>query len=323
MTISLTGTTGFHVDVAGVRPDQCVEYVEDLTFVNCNIATGPWRNVDGSNAGTDVWTRLPTPSVDITASDPRIPSDSRIISGGSVSTSGGPVLTHSDLTLTVTDNGSPAVGQNVTLKSDRPLQDTFTQPGPSDFAGHATAAIETRRQPGPSTVTSSSGEVLTNTPAVINWLPARYESSFETSCYITSLESDFASDPVVVTNSDIPGLPSGHSYHKSFVSDVMMQGTGLGLDNAYLHYNGGGHFIIAECTVTKTGVCARDGTTLAVDPTVVPMLSTVSISSIGDRTAQDTGGKILDYKVDIYYGVRRSACMAAGRPVRTIDLKHY
>jgi 3D (Asp-Asp-Asp) domain-containing protein len=52
------------------------------------------------------------------------------------------------------------------------------------------------------------------------------------------------------------------------------------------------------------------GTTIAVDPSIIPMGANVNIDGVGDRTAQDTGGAINGYHIDNFVGFGRAAIQA-------------
>lgn len=52
-------------------------------------------------------------------------------------------------------------------------------------------------------------------------------------------------------------------------------------------------------TGTATGTTVTAGRTIAVDPSVIPLGSTVYIDGIGTRVAEDTGGAIKGNKVDL------------------------
>ncbi len=244
---------------------------------------------------------------------PMIPAASRVVSKK--------VLTRDTLGLKVTKGPStPAVGVNVKVQSDRAV-DTISQPTtPTDANGETLAKIETRDQSGPSRITSASSDTPTPSPAVVNWLPARYESKFLVTCYVISNEADFADSPLI---SNIPGLPASDKYRSRFISDVRLQGSGQSTNGDILHYDGGGRYSVQSCARTATGACAQDGATIAVDRTVIPLRGTVAIDSVGSRTAQDTGGAILGDHIDVYYGTRRAECRAAGRRSLTVDFTSY
>jgi 3D (Asp-Asp-Asp) domain-containing protein len=286
---------------------DCVSFTEDMCFQTCDTATGTFSN-DGGGSGAETWTGTNSTAVSIVGDPPTIPSASRVQAKR--------VLTHSDLTLTVSSNGQPASGVSVSLQSDRSTNDVINGPSaPTDSAGTTTADVETRDQPGPSTISSADPMIRTATPAVITWLPAAYESSFLVTCYVVSVESTFASSPLI---GPVTGLPATNRYRSGFINDVRLQGSGIAQDGTTIHYDGNGRFSVQNCPLTATGACAVDGTTIAVDRSIVPYRSTVAIDTVGSRAAQDTGGAITGYHIDEYFGTRRADCIRAGR--RNLDV---
>jgi len=312
LTITLQGTTGFDVNASWSGGPECIPFTETLTFQGCSTATGTFVNADGTS-GVDTWTRTSVTQVGIATDAPKIPTASRVQSGR--------VLTHSNLTLTVTMDGQPAAGVAVALQSSRGTDDTITGPSnPTDSSGTTTAFVETRAQPGTSTITSATPDIQTASPGTIAWLPARYESSFLVTCYVVSLEADFVSTPLI---GPVRGLPAANRYHRGFINDVAVQGSGIALDGSTIHYDGGGRYSLQSCPLTATGVCAADGTTVAVDRSVIPYRSTISIDSVGTRIAKDTGGAIIGYHIDEYFGTRRADCIAAGRRTLGVEFESY
>lgn len=231
------------------------------------------------------------------------------------------VLSHSDVTATVTSGGQPAPGVNVSLMSDQGAADTIKQPSsPTDSSGVTKGEVETRTQPATSVITSASPSLQTTNPASIVWLPSRYESSFLVTCYVVSQEADFSSTPLI---SGVNGLTPKSKYRSGFISDVRLQGSGVALDGTTIRYNAGGIYSISNCPLTATGACAVDGSTAAVDFTIVPRRGAIDIFGVGGRIAQDTGGAITGYHIDEYFGTRRSDCRTAGRRTLNVDFTNY
>lgn len=70
-----------------------------------------------------------------------------------------------------------------------------------------------------------------------------------------------------------------------------------------------------EYGITYSGVRAEEGRTVAVDPKIIPLGSTVYIEGVGIRKAEDTGSAIKGSKIDVYmndvgeartFGVKRN-----------------
>jgi 3D (Asp-Asp-Asp) domain-containing protein len=153
--------------------------------------------------------------------------------------------------------------------------------------------------------------VQTTQPAVITWLPADYQSQFLLTCYVLSLEADFLDSPLI---DHVGGLPPDNQYHQRFINDVRRQGSGQALDGTIIHYNTSTRrYELRQCVVTATGICAVEGVTIAVDPHVIPLRRAVNVAILGDRIAQDTGGRIIGYHIDEYMGLHRAQCNAFGR----------
>jgi len=92
---------------------------------------------------------------------------------------------------------------------------------------------------------------------------------------------------------------------------ALLEGTGQAADGSFIHYNGkkkgASCYEIVSCSITASGACAQTGTTIAVDPDVMVLGSTVNITGVGVRTAQDTGGKINGEHIDVYVGAGKAA----------------
>lgn len=275
---------------------------------------------------TEVRADMPEKILRITSGSPVIPTNSGLI--------GGSALTRSDLALRLTGlnpsgTEEPVSGCSLTLQSNRGSIDTIYQPGSTDGDGESTARVETRAQLSSgsvSTITSNTLGIRTEQPAVITWLPAKYESTFYTTCYSTELESDYPSSPYKTarTWTWCKGVhPPSNKYRQQFMDRVSFQGSGVAEGGEVVQYTGGCYYI-SSCPLTASGQCAQVGTTIAVDRTVIPFRGTVDIDSIGIRKALDTGGAITGYDIDVYNGVGKAACNVGwSRSYRTVNFLNY
>jgi 3D (Asp-Asp-Asp) domain-containing protein len=69
---------------------------------------------------------------------------------------------------------------------------------------------------------------------------------------------------------------------------------------------------IATGDRTATGTWPAVGRTVAVDPRVIPLGSTVSIQDLGTFTAEDTGAAIVGPRVDVYVATAADAAAITG-----------
>lgn len=239
------------------------------------------------------------------------------------------ILTKSILGLSLQQGGSPAPGILAGLTSNRGNLDVISGPSiPTDANGKSTAVISTRNQPGLSTVTGSdTANIQTVQPGVINWLPANYESEFTVTCYTIANEADWPSTP---TQNKICGLPPENVYRSKFLSDTMMQGSGTTLDGKIIHYDISSKcFNLDTCARTSSNRCAVVGTTIAVDPKIMPRGdshqpgSTVNVAILGQRNAQDGGSRIKGYRIDEYMGPAPKACAQFGKQKSRVTFISY
>jgi 3D (Asp-Asp-Asp) domain-containing protein len=117
--------------------------------------------------------------------------------------------------------------------------------------------------------------------------------------YVLALEEDFPDTELTL---DPCGLPGAYRTGFLFGDGVKMQGSGRTLDGRYVHYQGNDCFAVTECAKTATGRCAEPGRTAAVDPTVMPLGSSLLVERLGKRVAEDVGGFVKGKHVDIYWG---------------------
>ncbi|MDI6801374.1 MAG: hypothetical protein QMD01_04895 [Thermodesulfovibrionales bacterium] len=213
--------------------DRLVFPVQDslLVFGGANLLAVRARN-RGVISYVDIEVRADMPEriLRIISSSPVIPTDSGLI--------GGRLLTSSDLTflltrLTMSGTEVPVSDWTIDLQSDRGDIDTIYQPDITNNNGETTAQVETRDQSpngGISTISSNTSGITTVQPAVITWLPAKYESTFYTTCYSTELESDYPSSPYKAANTWkwCKGVkPPSKKYRDQFMTRVEFQGSGV------------------------------------------------------------------------------------------------
>jgi 3D (Asp-Asp-Asp) domain-containing protein len=206
--------------------------------------------------------------------------------------------------------------------------DKISATAATDADGDMTLTLETRD--------SGSRQITMSTPHVtlaafaIDIGEAWYETGFEITHYTLASESDFSGKKVAGG-----GLPKGETHKEDFLygaRGIPMQGTGQTEDGKYIHYDGGGggwhHNKAGHPDVLNDESSARfsetdnvhghygvltAGTSIAVDPTVIPAHSTVEISSsdgsrsLSSRHADDTGGGIKGNHIDCYIGAGSDA----------------
>lgn len=257
----------------------------------------------------------PTLALSLVPTTPLIPQGSVVMAGK--------VLTKIDVTATLLERNAAAVGKSVTLASNRAATVDIFTPGrnlTTDTAGKALASVSTRSQPGSSTLSGTTPGLATATTANVSWLPAKYETQFLVTCYTIANES---LEPEKPASTGVCGLPEKQSYRDGFLKDVKMQGSGVALDGTTIHYAGHGCYNTDTCARTATGACAVVGTTIAVDPNIIPKRSSVNVKIIGARTAQDTGGRITGYHIDEYLGPQPKLCKQLGLRTSDVSLQNY
>ncbi|WP_206600366.1 3D domain-containing protein [Chromobacterium sphagni] len=237
----------------------------------------------------------------------------------------GKVLTHSYLSLNLTQNNSAIPGViKIPLQSSRGALDSITGPGSAtDNNGNTSALAETRNQTSISQISSSDSSIKMDNPLSISWLPSIYESTFLVTCYAVADEADSSATPV---RKNVCGLLPG-SYRSDFIRSTIMQGTGRTLDGKYIHYDARGKcFNLDTCARTSNGSCAQPGVTIAVDPAIIPRTkkgATVNVNILGQRVAQDGGGWINGFHIDDFMGVGVKACQKLGIRHSNITLTDY
>ncbi len=243
-------------------------------------------------------------SARITATAPVIPDASRV--------SAGCVQYRSDLTGTVTKSGQPLAGVPLQFRSNRDGADTFTQPAsPTDASGVATGQVKTRKQ-GTASISAANSDVTTTSPASISFTRAAYETPFRYTGYFIPAESE-ANGALVAAC----GLDRSFPIDFLFGRGVTMQGTGQTTDGRYVQpdyaRNNAEHrtgtnkcFRYVACAYGASGRCVVADQSIAVDTTIIPMGANLDLQGYGPRRADDTGGAITGYHIDLFLGAGRA-----------------
>ncbi len=106
------------------------------------------------------------------------------------------------------------------------------------------------------------------------------------------------------------GLPPG-DYCTAFLADVRLQGSGLSRNGTKVHYVSGTNpnwvfEVVDEFTGADNTALIPNGS-VARDRSIVPRSTRVKLQS-GDFVANDTGGAIIGYRLDVFGGTGRAAC---------------
>ncbi|XLZ72932.1 3D domain-containing protein [Massilia sp. SR12] len=303
LTITLNGTTGFTVRARYNGGQDCQGFSETLTFAaNCVTAAGTYRNDDGSS-GVDTWSKS------------------------------GPFISLARTTLTTARaTGTPAGG-------------TFAY-GTEAIAGGNLAVVAMANG---ATPTSNPNDITFTAPASggaptpggLARLIARYElngaearnklnrvATFGMSCYMLALESDYGTQPNACSATTIYGTrysgtvvnPGGlqGTYCASFIANVRLQGSGQLNGGGYINYNVNTRQFVAVASVNGAdGTPVVAGQTVARDRAIIPGRGVlVDVDGVGTGLlANDTGGAIRGYRLDLYNGAGRAACAGYANPL--------
>ncbi len=147
-------------------------------------------------------------------------------------------------------------------------------------------------------------------------------ATFGLSCYILSLQSDWGPSTACKsltlkgtvysgTQVNPTGMPAG-TYCRSFLADTRLQGSGMMTNGTKVHYVSGTSPTWVFKTITAFN--GADGSpvvanqTVARDRHIIGRNESVTLSSKGTFRANDTGGAIKQYRIDIFGGFGHAAC---------------
>lgn len=209
------------------------------------------------------------------------------------------------LTGRLTNGGVPVGSFGVYYTPTDPV--VGLEPGTWDSSGNAYVEVDVR---GTNSVSLTCR--TDNMPVSVTVSPTTacyYESSFWVTCYNTPLETEFSGEKI-----SVPGI-SGTQFYSDFISEVKENGSGKAANGEYIRYNSSTGSYSYQAPITATGTTPSVGKTIAVDNYYVPMYGVayqtykrgrVNISGIGERIAEDAGGAIDAFDIDVYVGVGRS-----------------
>lgn len=141
-----------------------------------------------------------------------------------------------------------------------------------------------------------------------------------TSYFLTS-EDQFPEHPVDLNPCGLTG-----KWRRGFLHDVRMEGSGQGLSGTIIRFDGhrDGHdcFKVDTCARGASNRCLTPNSSVAVDRALIPLGTELWIEGIGNRKADDTGGRIQGHHIDLYLGaVPRSQARLGTFKDRTVCRK--
>lgn len=303
LSASANGSTGFTVRATYTGSSECQSVTYNLSFAgNCKSASGTFVNADGSS-GNDTWNRE-GPDITLARSSLLKFVASGSPAGGTfdVSTS---LISGGNIASVVQDGGSTPTSNPDALLLQAPAHSGAPTPGglAKVIAKYAVNGLEAKSD--------------TNTVA-----------TFGMSCYMVALESDYGTAPNSCTSTRIAGVtyagsvtnPNGltGTYCKSFIANVRLQGTGQFNDGTYGNYDvGSGNINVVTSVTGADGTAVVAGGSVARDRAIIPGRGVlVDVDGVGvGLLANDTGGAIRGYRLDLFNGAGRAACASYSNPI--------
>ncbi len=138
--------------------------------------------------------------------------------------------------------------------------------------------------------------------------------TFGMSCYYTALEWDWGAPPNSCQNVRIGSVQSAEShgtYCSSFIAEVKLQGSAVLNSGTKIQYTPGTRAINSVAQIsTADGSAAVVGQTVARDRSIISGTGVhVDLDGIGSNLlANDTGGRIGGYRLDLYQGAGQARC---------------
>ncbi|MFD2670959.1 3D domain-containing protein [Marinicrinis sediminis] len=235
-----------------------------------------------------------------------IPSSS--VNGWNIVDSNAQVLYKVTVKATVSGGGYGIIGKYLTFSN--PNTSSIKKIGTESSINTSYATYATYEVRGVQTfsVTASINDgtyIGSGTNNITNVLTANYQSTFYCTCYNTPDEKDFSGNRTA-TATGITG-----KYKQSFLDAVKLNGSGWSQDSTWIRYNASTSNYSFTAPTTASGTTPVKNKTIAVDRYYIPRWApsgtwqrgTVDISGVGKRLAEDAGGAINQYDIDIYMGV--------------------
>lgn len=234
-----------------------------------------------------------------------IPTSS--VNGWQISDSNGEVLYKVTVQATVSGGGTGIIGKYLTFSNPNTSYVKKIGSEPSLNPNYITYATYEVRGVRSFSVTASINDGTysgSGTSTISSVKSAYYDSTFYCTCYNTPDEADF-SGTRTATAAGITG-----SYKQSFLNAVKINGSGWSMDNTWIRYNASTSQYSFTAPTTASGTTPVKGKTIATDRSYIPrwyvspswQRGTVDISGVGTRLAEDAGGAINQYDIDIYMG---------------------
>jgi len=315
-TFSLTwsGTTSVHIDAAhSLGQDSCFPYTMDVSLsADCKGLSGIFTNYWGETGPTE-WTRNELK------------------------------VSRSSLTV-ATAEGVPAQGSRATPSPGSFSYLANNEAGPNPPSVAMSTSNTSTSNPNLLDI-SARGGMRTPTPGGRSRLVANYVldypfisntttndantfAAFGMSCYIVALESDYGAIPDHCASTRINGIrytgtvtnPYGlaGTYCSAFIANVKLQGTGQLNNGTYVAYAPSTNTISTVSSVTGAdGTAVIAGQTVARDRAIIPGRGVlVDVDGIGTGLlANDTGGAIIGYRLDLFNGAGVAACAGYTNPI--------
>ena len=303
MTVTMTGPGSFTTNNRYNGGGDCIGFVESMNFApSCNQASGGYTNDDGVT-GLITWNR--TNLLTLTRNTLTTASASATPAGGSFSHVGTIEAGPNPPTVQIASGGTATSNPN-------PIEFRTTANSGGPKAGGRIKLT--------STYTADGAQSVNDRNRVV---------AFGMSCYMLALESDYGAQPDSCTSTRIGGVtysgtrtdPNGLSgtYCASFIANVRLQGSGQLNDGRYVNYDVNSNTInvVSEVRGSDNTAVVADRT-VARDLAIIPSRGVlVDVDGIGDGLlANDRGGHIVGYRLDLFRGAGKQVCAAYANPIR-------